>query len=161
MKNFPSRAPIGMILGIISGLFSLAPIIDPLASFAASARTFLLPAIHREHARPDASWNRRFVLSWQAHEPDLLHPHAGRQAGNECRRLDPSRHLSVRFVETTPRIFGVWLQTQIYSGREFRELLQLPLALWIAAYFALFFSGLSRRFRATQTGSRRRPVARA
>lgn len=23
--------------------------------------------------------------------------------------LDPARHISVRFVETTPRIFGTWL----------------------------------------------------
>jgi hypothetical protein len=57
--------------------------------------------------------------------------------------LDPARHVSVRFVETTPRIFGAWLQTQIYGGREFRTVLQIPIALSIGIYFGLFLFGLS------------------
>jgi hypothetical protein len=57
--------------------------------------------------------------------------------------FDPARRVSVRFVETAPRIFGAWLQAQIYGGREFREVLQMPIALSIGIYFSLFLSGLS------------------
>jgi hypothetical protein len=57
--------------------------------------------------------------------------------------LDPARHVCVRFVETTPSIFGAWLQTQIYGGREFRQVLQMPIVLSIGVYFSLLLSGLS------------------
>ena len=63
--------------------------------------------------------------------------------GTSAGGLDPARHVSVRFVETTPRIFGAWLQHQIYGGREFHGVLQVPIALSIILYFSLFLSGLS------------------
>src|SRR5205823_4016827 len=51
-------------------------------------------------------------------------------------------HTSVRFVKTTPHIFSIWLQNQVYAGREFREVLQTPLALWTGIGLSLFLSGL-------------------
>jgi hypothetical protein len=67
----------------------------------------------------------------------------GRRPVTTVAGLDPAGHASVRFVATTPRIFGAWLRTQIYGGREFREVLQMPIALSIAIYFGLLLSGLS------------------
>jgi hypothetical protein len=57
--------------------------------------------------------------------------------------LKPARRVSIRFVETTPRIFGAWLRTQIYGGRAFREVLQLPIALSIALHFSFVLAGLA------------------
>jgi hypothetical protein len=143
MKNFPSRAPLGMILGTVLGLFSIAPIsilwhrsLPPVERFylpqfigSTLAQTPIGTIVSFFHGRRTA---RTYFVLMQSDRPVT-------RAGG----LDSTRHLTVRFVETTPHIFGTWLQTQIYSGRELRELLQVPIALWVAAYFTLFFFGLS------------------
>jgi hypothetical protein len=56
--------------------------------------------------------------------------------------LAPALRVSVRFVSTTPRIFSLWLQSQVYKNRELREVLQAPLALWASIGLGLFFCGV-------------------
>ncbi len=143
MKNFPSRAPIGMILGIISGLFSLAPISILWHRSLPPLERFYLPQyIGSTLAQTPVGTVVSFFHGRRTSRTYFVLMQDGRPVTNTA-PLDPLLHISVRFVETTPRIFGTWLQTQIYGGRQFRELLQIPVSLWIAAYFALFFSGLS------------------
>ena len=143
MKTFPTRAPVGMFLGVLFGLLSFIPVSaiwhryqPPLERFyfpqyigSTLAQTPVGTVISFFHSRRDI---RTYFVLMQGGRPVTS------AAG-----LDPARHVSVRFVETTPRIFGTWLQHQIYGGREFREVLQVPIALSIAVYFTLFLSGLS------------------
>jgi hypothetical protein len=56
--------------------------------------------------------------------------------------LAPAGHISVRFVKTTPHIFNIWLQNQIYAGREFRKVLRTPLALSTGIGLSLFLAGV-------------------
>lgn len=141
MKNFPTRAPVGMILGAVLGLLSIVPVFavwhhcqPPLERLyfpqyigSTLAQTPIGTAISFFHSRRTT---RTYFVLMQGGRPVT-----------SAAALDPTWHVSVRFVQTTPRIFGAWLQTQIYGGRKFRELLQTPLAVWFGVGFGLFFCG--------------------
>ncbi len=146
MKTFPTRAPVGMLLGAILGLLSLVPVLilwhrvqPPLERFyfpqyigSTLAQTPVGAIISLLHSR---SRTRRYFVLMQGGKPvtGAISP-------------DPTQHVSVPFVHTTPRIFCTWLQNQIYGGREFREVIQAPLALWITIGLALFLLGLGYDF---------------
>ncbi len=143
MKNFPTRAPVGMLLGLILGSLSVVPIFVFWHRSLPLLERFYFPqyigstlgqtpvgtVVSFFHGR---RISRKYFVLMQGGKPIA-----------SAADFDPVRHVSVRFVQTTPRIFGAWLQTQIYGGRQFRELLQMPLALWIGIGFGLFFCGVA------------------
>jgi hypothetical protein len=143
MKNFPTRAPVGMLLGATLGLVSFIPVFavwhryqPPLERFyfpqyigSTLAQTPIGTVVSFFHSRRNT---RTYFVLMQ-----------GRRPVTSAAGLNPARHVSVRFVETTPRIFGTWLQHQIYGGREFRQVLQMPIVLSIGVYFSLLLSGLA------------------
>ena len=161
MKNFPTRAPVGLFLGGILGFVLILPVFaiwhryqPPLERFyfpqyvgSTLAQTPIGTVISLFHSRHNT--RTYFVLMQD-----------GRPMTNAS-SPDPARPISVRFVETTPRIFGAWLQTRIYRGRAFHEVLQVPIMLSIALYFSLVLTGLSydcaRRKRAREGVSLRGP----
>jgi hypothetical protein len=130
MKNFPTRALFGMLLGAVLGLLSITPIFaiwhrwqPPLERFcfrqyigSALAQTPGGTVISFFNSRPNAP--SYFVLM-QRGKPVTS------TAG-----LHPAGHVWLRLVSTTVRIFNVWLQNRVYNGREFRAVLEAPLALW-------------------------------
>lgn len=70
--------------------------------------------------------------------------------------LNPAYHVSVRLVSTTPRIFSVWLQNQIYQGRDFQDVLQASLesgrvsaSVCFFVVSRLTFSGVNRSAKAS------------
>lgn len=143
MKNFPTRAPFGMLLGAVLGLLSSVPIFaiwhrsqPPLERFyfpqyigSTLAQTPIGTLISFFNSRRDT---RTYFVLMQGGKP------VTGAAG-----LDPAHHISIRFVKTTPHIFRFWLQNQVYSGRELREILQAPLALWAATGVSLSVCGIS------------------
>jgi hypothetical protein len=147
MKNFPTRAPIGMILGAILGLFSLVPVFVVWQRFEPLLERFYFPQYFGSTLAQtpvgavisffDSRGNtRKYLVLMQGGKPVIG------AAG-----LDPARPVSVRLVETTPRIFRSWLQMQIYGGRNVLELLRSPLLLWAAFVLCLFLCGLVWDFR--------------
>lgn len=143
MKNFPTRAPVGMFLGAVLGLFSILPVFAVWHHYQPPLERFYFPQyIGSTLAQTPIGTVISFFGSRRNTRAYFVLMQGGRPVTSAA-GLDPARRLSVRFVETTPRIFGVWLQTQIYGGHAFREVLQLPIALSIALYFGLFFSGLT------------------
>jgi hypothetical protein len=132
-----------MLLGAVLGLFSTVPVFavwhrcqPPLERFyfpqyvgSALAQTPVGTVISFFHSRPST---RTYFVLLQGGKPVT-----------STIGLDPARHVSVRFVSTTPRIFSLWLQNQVYSGRDFREVLEAPLALWASIGFSLFLCGLA------------------
>jgi hypothetical protein len=161
MKNFPTRAPVGMLLGTVLGLLSIVPVFalwhrsrGPLERFyfpqylgSTLAQTPVGTAVSYFGSRRNT---RRYVVLLQNGKPLT-----GRSL------LTKGKPVSIRFVETTPHIFSLWLQNQIYGGREFRAVLQTPLALWAALGISLFLAGLAwdcaRRKRAREGVSLRGP----
>ncbi len=143
MKTFPTRAPVGMFLGAVLGLLSIIPAFAIWHHYEPPLERFYLPQYIGStlaqtpigtvisFLRPRRNMRTYFVLMQDG------------KPVTSAAGVDLARHVSVRFVETTPRIFGAWLRTQIYGGREFRTLLQMPIALSIGIYFSLFLSGLS------------------
>lgn len=146
MKNFPTRAPVGMLFGSVLGLVSIIPIFAIWHRYQPALERFYFPqyigsalaqtpvgtVISFFHSRP--STRTYFVLI------------QGGKPVTSTKGLDPARHVSVRFVSTTPRIFSLWLQNQVYSGRDFREIVEAPLVLWIGVALTLFLCGLTLDF---------------
>jgi hypothetical protein len=142
MKNFPTRAPVGMLLGTILGLFSIAPVYfvwhhfqPPLERFywpqylgSTLAETPVGAVISFFHSRQKA---RTYFVLLQNGRPVTRAIH-----------IDPATPVSVRFIETTPRIFCSWLCTQIYRGNNVAELLRAPLLLWASLALILVLCGL-------------------
>ena len=143
MKNFPTRAPVGLLLGALFGLLSFIPVFAIWHRYQTPLERFYFPQyIGSTLAQTPIGTVISFFGSRRNTRTYFVLMQGGRPVTSPA-GLDPARHLSVRFVETTPRIFGVWLQTQIYGGRPFHEVLRMPIALSIALYFGLFLSGLS------------------
>ena len=143
MKNFPTRAPVGMLLGAVLGLISIIPVFAIWHRYQPPLERFYFPQyIGSTLAQTPIGTVNSFFHSRRTTRTYFVLMQAGRPVTSTA-GLNPAGHVSVRFVATTPRIFGAWLRTQIYGGREFREVLQMPIALSIAIYFGLLFSGLS------------------
>jgi hypothetical protein len=146
MKNFPTRAPVGMILGVVLGLFSFVPISIVWHRYQPPLERFYFPQyIGSTLAQTPIGTAISFFNGRRTTRTYFVLMQNGRPATSDA-GLDPARHVSVRSVETTPRIFGAWLQHQIYGGREFHEVLQVPIAAWIALFFSLFLSGVGADF---------------
>ena len=143
MKNFPTRAPVGMLLGATLGLLSVVPIFAIWHHSLPWLERFYFPQyIGSTLAQTPVGTVVSFFHGRRTVRTYFVLMQGGRPVTNAA-GLDPARHVSVRFVETTPRIFGTWLQTQIYGGQQFRHVLQAPLVLWIALYFSFFLSGVA------------------
>src|SRR6185437_16318251 len=113
VKNFPTRAPVGMLFGSVLGLVSIIPIFAIWHRYQPALERFYFPhyigsalaqtpvgtVISFFHSRP--STRTYFVLI------------QGGKPVTSTKGLDPARHVSVRFVSTTPRIFSLWLQNQV------------------------------------------------
>jgi hypothetical protein len=143
LKNFPTRAPVGMFLGAILGILSFIPVFAIWHRYQPPLERFYFPQyIGSTLAQTPIGTVISFFHSRRNIRTYFVLMQGGRPVTSTA-DLDPARHVSVRFVETTPRIFGVWLQHQIYRGRAFRIVLQVPIALSTALCFGLFLSGLS------------------
>jgi hypothetical protein len=143
VKNFPTRAPVGLLSGAILGIFSIVPVFAIWHHYQPSLERFYFPQyIGSTLAQTPVGTVISFFRSRRNTRTYFVVMQGGKPVTSAA-RLDPTRHVSVRFVETTPRIFGTWLRTQIYHGREFREVLQMPIVLSIGIHFSLFLSGLS------------------
>ena len=147
MKNFPTRAPVGMLLGGILGLFSIVPVFvvwqhlrPPLERF------YLSQYLGSMLAQTPVGTVLSFFQSSQRTKRYFVLLQNGRPVTSSA-ALDPARHISVRFVETTPRIFSAWLRTRIYGERSLFEFLRIPLAFWAALVLCLFLCGLVWDFR--------------
>jgi hypothetical protein len=144
MKNFPARAPVGLLL--VVGTLSIVPVFAVWHHYQPPLERFYFPQyIGSTLAQTPIGTVISFFESRRDTRTYFVLMEGGRPVTNAT-GTDPARHISVRFVETTPRIFSAWLQDQIYGGRAFREVLQLPIALSIVTYFSLVFSGLSYDF---------------
>lgn len=146
MRNFPTRAPIGMLLGSVLGFFSIVPVFAIWHHCQPSLEGFYLPQyVGSTLAQTPVGTVISFFNSRRNARTYFVLMQGGKPVTGSA-ALDPARRVSVRFVRTTPRIFSLWLQNQIYAGREFREVLQVPLAFWAAVGLALFLSGLGYDF---------------
>src|SRR2546423_13690633 len=117
MKRFPACAPVGMLLGAALGLFSTVPVFavwhrcePPLERFyfpqyigSALAQTPIGTVISFFNSRRNT---RTYFVLVQSGKPVT-----------SATGLALAGHISVRFVTTTPHIFSIWLQNQIYAGR--------------------------------------------
>ena len=145
VKNFPTRAPVGMLLGAVLGLLSIVPIFAVWHRYQPPLERFYFPqSISSTLAQTPVGTVISFFHSRPSTRTYFVLMQGGKPVTSTC--LDPARHVSVRFVNTTPRIFSLWLQNQVYSGCEFREVVAAPLALWPGIALTLFLCGLTLDF---------------
>jgi hypothetical protein len=139
-----------MLLGAVLGLASFIPIAVLWHRSLPWLEQYYLPQyVGSELAQTPIGtvvsfWNgrrttRRYFVLMQS----------GRPVTN-TQTFNPSQPVSMRWVETTPRIFHLWLRAQIYGGRSLRESLETPLALWYAIVVVLFFGGVLVDYRRRQ-----------
>jgi hypothetical protein len=143
LKNFPTRAPVGILLGGVLGLLSVIPVFAIWHRYQPWIERFYFPQyIGSALAQTPMGTVISFFHSGRNTRTYFVLMQGGKPVTSSA-TLDPAARASVRFVNTTPRIFGLWLQNQIYGGREFREVMQTPLAIWIATVLSLMLAGVS------------------
>jgi hypothetical protein len=134
-SNFPTRAPIGLLLGAVLSFFLVIPIVavwhfcqvpvqkfyfgEYLASYLSQTPVGTIAAFFKHSRR-----HEYYVLVQNSHLLSTNRPEAGSA-------------ISVRVIHTnTARDFHTWLRTAVYDGREVPQLLATPLAAWgVAAAF--------------------------
>jgi hypothetical protein len=142
MKNFPTRAPLGMLLGCFFGLFSVGPIFAVWHHFQSPLERVYLPQyLGSTLAQMPVGTVLSFFHSRQKARTYFVLLQNGRPVTTTI-TIDPARPVSVRSVETTPRIFGSWLRTQIYRGNRVLTLLRPPILVWAGLFLGLFLCGL-------------------
>jgi hypothetical protein len=147
VRTFPTRAPVGMLVGAVLGLLSIVPVFAIWHHYQPSLERFYLPQyIGSTLGQTPIGTVISFFNSRRNTRTYCVLMHRGKPVRSPA-DFDPARHVAVRYVQTTPRIFGFWLQNQIYRGREFREVLQPPLALWAGIGLSLFLCGLGCDFK--------------
>jgi hypothetical protein len=142
VKNFPTRAPVGMLLGAVLGFLSIVPVFVIWHHYEPPLERFYFPQyVGSTLAQTPIGTVISFFNSRRNTRTYFVLVQGGMPV-TSATGLAPGGHISVRFVKTTPHIFSIWLQNQIYAGREFREVLQTPLALWTGIGLSLLLSGL-------------------
>lgn len=132
-----------MLLGATIGLLSIVPVFALWHRSEPPLERFYLPQyIGSTLGQTSIGTVISFFNSRQNIRTYFVLMQSGKPVTNAV-RLDPARHVSMRFVRTTPRIFSPWLRNQIYSGREFREVIRVPLILWAGIGLSLFLCGLA------------------
>jgi hypothetical protein len=142
MKNFPTRAPVGMLLGAVLGFFSIVPVFAAWRHYRPPLERFYLPQyIGSTLAQTPVGTIVSFFRSRKNTRTCFVVMQDGKPV-TAGRNLDPGRAVSGRLVETTPRIFGLWLRQQVYAGRSFPDVLRPPIALWIGIAWSFVVAGL-------------------
>jgi hypothetical protein len=142
MKNFPTRAPVGMLLGSVLGVLSMVPIGVVCRHYQPPLERFYFPQyLGSTLAQTPIGTVISFLHARRTTRSYFVFLQDGRPVTSPA-CFDPARHISVRFVETTPRIFATWLQQQIYGGHSFRNIVRLPIVLSLAMFFSFFLAGV-------------------
>jgi hypothetical protein len=138
-NNFPSRAPLGMILGLVIGLLSIVPILGVCYSRQRPVQKFYFG----EYVASDLSQTpigavAAFFRHSQDHAYYVLIQNGRRVSGHGP---IPGSAISVQVLRATPPDqFHAWLREAVFGGRDLRDLLFRPFALWAAA--VVFFASL-------------------
>ena len=110
MKNFPTRAPVGMLLGVILGLLSVVPVFVIWHQLQAPFERFYFPQlIGSTLAQTPLGTVTSLFQARRSTRTYFVLIEGNRPLTNGA-PLDPTRRTSVRFVQTTPLIFGAWLR---------------------------------------------------
>ena len=142
MKNFPTRAPIGMLLGVVLGLFSAVPVFVVWHRFEAPLERFYFPQfIGSTLAQTPVGTVTSFFQSRRTTRTYFVLMQGNRPLAGVA-LSGPAEPVSVQFVQTTPRIFGTWLRNQIYGGRTFHEVVQVPVVAWTSVFLILLLAGV-------------------
>ena len=141
MKNFPIRAPIGMLLGVVLGLFTAVPVFVVWYRFEAPLERFYLPQFTGSTLAQTPIGTVTSIF----HSRRITRTYFVLMQGNSPltgSALSGPEGISVQFVETTPRIFGTWLRNHIYGGRTFREVVEVPVVAWTGTFFIILLAGI-------------------
>ena len=132
-----------MLLGVVLGLFSAVPVFVVWHRFEAPLERFYFPQfIGSTLAQTPVGTVTSFFRSRRTNRTYFVLIE-GDGPMTSAAPHGPAGHVSIRGVETTPRIFGTWLRNHVYGGRSFLEVVQLPLAAWIGIFLILLLAGVA------------------
>jgi hypothetical protein len=144
-SNFPSRAPVGLLTGVISAVLCFVPSLAIWHFLQSPVRQFyfgeyVLTSLSQTAVGSVAAFFRHsqghtyYVLTQKGHlVSSVLDPHVG---------------FSVRALHfDSPAPFHTWLHDRVYGGRELLDLLRVPLAAWCGLAVLLFGLGIVLDFR--------------
>jgi hypothetical protein len=140
-KNFPTRAPVGLIFGSLLAVFSVMPVI------AVCYHT--RPAIERfyfgEYVSANLSQTPVGTVASFFHKSPKRGYFLLEQNGKPVVTGDSiaASHLFVRVVSVAPAFFSGWLQQYVYGGRDLQEILHQPVAIWIGIALSVLILELS------------------
>src|SRR5664279_4457 len=142
MAIFPSRIPIGVILGAVFALAAAPAILGVWHHRQSPLESFYLPSYAKAYVQPSHG-----LLTGK------LIPHSfylvtvnGTYAVPETMPLD-MHGVSGRFVDVLPSAYAAWLKPAIYHGKTPVEVLELPLLIWASSAMVLILAGAVYDFR--------------
>jgi hypothetical protein len=137
-QTFPSRIPIGLLLGGMAAVLSLVPTfavfrsqLEPVQAHYLKTYLRLSVTPHRQAAKP-----QKFRLLVRANGTSA--PPSACEVTTKLLLPSPTGNLSRELVETAlrcsmetpPAEMKTWLRGAVYSGQSCSELLQSPLMIW-------------------------------
>lgn len=131
--NFPSRAPIGLILGAVLGVLSVIATfavwrnqLPPLQGFY--IKKYLTPALPSISGKFRVKQYRVITV-------------AGQIATAQTIAWATPENISARYITSEPHLFHDWLQTSVYEGQTASGMLRPPLIIAGILFFAWLIAG--------------------
>jgi hypothetical protein len=144
-SNFPLRAPIGLIAGVLLAGISIIPIMAVWLGLQPPVERFYVGQyVVTSISSTPIGTVATFFKGSQDHKYHVLvqngHPVSGPVA--------ETRLLSVRVVHgENPTAFHAWLRVNVYHGRDLSDLFRPPLEVWCAVALCSFVLGAVLDFR--------------
>ena len=142
MAIFPSRVPIGVILGAVSALAAAPAIFGVWHHRQSPLEAFYLPSYAKAHVQ----LSRGLLTGKPIPHSFYLVTVNGTYAVPETMPAD-MRGVSGRFVNVQPSAYAAWLKLAIYHGQGLGELIETPLLLWGMCAIAAILTGAICDFR--------------
>jgi len=142
MAIFPSRIPIGVILGAVFALAAAPAIFGVWHHRQSPLESFYLPSYAKAYVQP----SHGLITGKPIPHSFYLVTVNGAYAVPETMPPD-MRGVSGRFVDVLPSAYAAWLKLAIYHGRSPVEVLELPLLIWASSGMLLLLAGAVYDFR--------------
>jgi hypothetical protein len=143
MRIFPSRLPIGLILGCCLTL-AIAPLTYSIWRHSQSTlESFYLG----EYAKANFSLSKTLLSNRPITQQYYIVTIDGNYATPDTIRTAKPQQISGRFVSVQSRAFALWLKEVVYNGRTLGELIEVPILVWLFTGLVLVIAGGAIDFR--------------
>jgi hypothetical protein len=144
-SNFPSRAPVGLLTGVLSAVLCFVPTLALWHFLQSPVRQFYFGEYVLTSLSQTAVGS---VVAFFRHSQRHTYYVLAQRGHLVWSDLDPHVGFSVRAVHfESSTSFDTWLRDRVYGGRELLDLLRVPMAVWCCLAVLFFGLGIVLDFR--------------